>query len=860
MSDSSIAPFEDQLSHEVWFTKFRDPKETKVEDTWWRVANSLASSETTQEEREKYAKEYYRFLSSFNTVAGRILANAGTDAAGTTPFNCFILGPRLKEHFKHKGIDSLEGIMEMVKEQAITLKSEGGYGTNLSHLRPRGAFIKGIKTESCGPVAFANIWNTVSDTITQGAGVKKDKRSKGSIRKGAMLLCLEIWHPSIIEFIRAKQVKGVLDKFNISVGATDDFMEAVDKDLDFDLIFPNTEFEKYNAEWDGDIESWKKKGYPIVKYQTLKARALYEIIMESTYNRNEPGVLFLTRANKLNNLWYAIGARCIGTNPCGEQIGPDGLVCDLGALNLVNYVNDERTDWDYKKLEQDIPIHIRMLDSVNTIGRAPLEIQMESMRNYRRVGEGIMGFGSSMLLLKARYGSKKCIELTEKLAKFWVNTAYKASAMLAKEKGSFPLFDKEKYIQSEFLKCLDPDTIELIKKHGIRNSNVLSIAPTGDTGAYAQNVSGGLEPIFNPEYIRTMSIPVAPGGLNAPDKLAIDWTDQAKKIKAFDQSSISQENSVFWEWIKEGDDNLLRCRYKGVTYKIDKNRGLTKEMECVDWAVRKLKAEGKWDPKASWAAGAADLTVDEHMAVMKVLAKYVDSAISKTVNLPKNYPYEDFKKLYMSAWKTGYIKGITTYREGTMANVLKVKTEDEPLEGRLTKTTAPKRPVEASGRAYTFVIKGQAFYVVVGLLGEDPFEIFTGLNLTKDEELFIPKSAKEGKIVKKGSRNYSYVVNHDGKEKEYSLTNGHSDSTADALTRAISLALRHGADVTYVVQQLEKTSGDMTSFAKALGRALKKHIPEGHVGGDTCLNCGSKNVKREQGCKTCKDCGWSGCG
>lgn len=1215
---SDITPFEDPLSHEVWFTKFRDPSETKVEQMWRRVAKGLASCETTQADRDLYEEKYYEFLSKFNTMAGRILSNTGTDAAGTTPFNCFILGPRLKDHFKDKGVDSLEGIMEMVKEQAITLKSEGGYGTNLSHLRPRGAFIKGIKSESCGPISFADIWNTVADTITQGSGTKKDKRSKSSIRKGAMMLVLAIWHPSILEFITAKTVGGRLDKFNISVGMTDEFMEAVEKDTTFDLEFPNTEFEKYNAEWFGDITEWKSKGYPVVKYETVKARELYDTIVNSTYNRNEPGILFLTRANKRNNLWYC--ERIIGTNPCvtgdtlvytteglkrirslvgtnariivdgrfqdtvqvfarniiktgirpvyrlqtkegyyvratadhrimtsagwtrlqdirpgdkihilnsghrgngfgstgsiemgrvlgwtigdgtinhrvhkvilsffgaekreigplfqdhirvlqdgtipaivsipkrdevriqstkiypaleqqgvtavklrvpesvftgnkdmqkgflqslftadggfqgsqakggsirlasisqellegtqqlllnfgiastiyrarrpagyrklpnskrkpkaywcqeqhelvvtkrnmntfaseigflmpykqrllqsyisngkrgtysetylatvesitkhgneevydltepmthsfvangivvhncGEQCGPDGLVCDLGSLNLINYINSDRSDWDYEKLGQDIPVQIRMLDAVNTIGRAPLEIQRENMASKRRVGEGILGFGSAMMIMRVRYGSKKCLDLTEKFAKFWANTAYKASAILAKEKGAFPLYDKDKYLQSEYLKCLDSETIDLIKKHGMRNSHVLSIAPTGSTGAYANNVSGGLEPVIFAEYTRTVAISITPDGLQAPDKKSVDWSDQSKKYKAYDQSSISQENAVYWDWIKEGDENLLRCRYQGIVYKIDRNRGLTKEMECNDYAVRKLKAEDKWDPKAIWAATSEELTIDEHISVMKVFAKYVDSAISKTIGIPNDYPYEKFKNVYMDAWKTGYIKGITTYRAGTMANVMKAKgAKDKEVVAEIPKSDAPKRPESLNAQAYTFVVKGSAYYVVIGLMNEEPFEIFTGMNLTKDEELYIPKWAKAGKLIKKGSREYAYLVMKEDKKHEFSLTNGHSDPTADGLTRMISLALRHGADVAYVVQQLEKTAGDMTTFAKVLGRALKKYIAEGHEGGDTCEACGSKNVKRVGGCRECKDCGWSGC-
>lgn len=349
-----------------------------------------------------------------------------------------------------------------------------------SHLRPRGTIINGIGAQTPGAVAFMELFDKSSSLITQGSGVqKKHVKAKEKIRKGAMMAILECWHPDIIEFIQAKQIQNRLTKFNISVGITDDFMLAVEEDLNWDLIFPDTTFEKYDTEWDGDIKNWKSKMYPTIVYKTMKARELWDIIMKATYNRNEPGIFFIDVANRLNNLHYC--EKIVATNPCGEQPLPDGGICLLGSINLVHFINEENNNWDFSKLKHAINVQVRMMDNVNDITYAPLKIQEKNLIEKRRIGMGVLGYASSLMIMNVRYGSKEALELTENLMNFITNMAYQASAMIAKEKGSFKLFDAEKYLNSRFVNsALNNLTKDLIKKYGLRNSHIISIAPNGN--------------------------------------------------------------------------------------------------------------------------------------------------------------------------------------------------------------------------------------------------------------------------------------------------------------------------------------------------------------------------------------------
>lgn len=652
------------------------------------------------------------------------------------------------------------------------------------------------------------------------------------------------WHPDVEEFITAKQTEGRLTKFNMSVLLSDDFMTAVKNDDKWDLIFPDYEKNStlYDKEWDGNIDKWKEKGYPIKVVKSLKARELYDLIMTSTYNRNEPGVLFVDTINKKNNLYYE--EYISATNPCAEQALPIGGVCNLGSLNLTQFINKNSDGWDYDSMGKTISYAVRMMDNVNSRTNVPLPEQAWNLENKRRIGLGIFGYGSALMMMKLRYGSKKALELTEELMKFIMNTAYKASALLAKEKGAFPLFDKEKHLIGEFVKNLDQDVKDLIAEYGIRNSHLLSIQPTGNTSIMANVISGGLEPIFMPIYKRTSLMPYAPEGIDIPKK--ISWSNK----------TYESENE--WGWIKEGDEDLMIYEHTdGYTYKFDKSRGLLRETVVKDYAVRYLEERGEWDTEAEWNATTTELNVDEHVNTMTIMAKYIDSALSKTLNLPNDYSYEDFKNLYMDLYDTGTVKGATTYRDGTMTQVLgsaEKKTET-------SRPTEKERPEHLKCDIHHMTIKKEPWVALVGLLEDgDPYELFCfrvkNIHLPKNKPAVITKV--KGTKTKKAT----YNLEVDGLIIE-DLSQHFESTEEESLMRLISMNLRRGhATVAQIVEQISKVKvGFIGDFNTSIVRTLKKYIDYSKE--DTkekCLNCGSTNVVLSEGCSKCQDCGSSKCG
>ena len=833
-STGSDTEFISDFSKEIWHQTYKYHTDSTVNDTHWRIAADLASDEV---DKEKWAKEFYDALAGFKVMpGGRISSNAGTNLQGTTYINCFVSGPDGPNQ------DSIEGIFKALTKAALTLKSEGGYGFCSDFIRPRGAFIYGVGVESPGAIEMLRLWDTMSGVITKGSGKKKSKNEgKNKIRKGAMMVTMSCWHPDVIEFITAKQVEGELTKFNMSVLCTDAFMTAVEKHLPWELIFPDTTFEHYKEEWDGNIATWQEKGYPVIAYKTFTdANDLWDLIMESTYNRNEPGVLFVDRMNHLNNLNYA--EHISATNPCGEQILPIGGTCLLGSLNLTQFVNEKRTNWDYEKLAKYIPTFVRLLDNVNDRTLVPLPEQSWNLKNKRRIGIGYLGYGSSLYFMKIRYGSKRAISLTDKLARFVTNECYKASALLAKEKGSFPLYDEEKYLASNFIRqALDPETIDLIKAHGIRNSHLTSIQPTGNSSIYANNVSGGLEPVVSPEYYRTVIVPDVPDGLSLP---LVNWDGRSHNI----------DGDTKWEWVKEGDESILLTRFEGNVYKFDRNRGLTVENLVEDYAVHVLKEDGEWESDAEWASDIFNLSIKEHVDTMRTFAKYIDAAMSKTISLPKDYPYDDFKTLYLDMYKSGVIKGGTTYRAGTMTNVISTtSTGDASVEDKIVQHSAPKRPGGLECDVHNLTVGGERWVVFIGLLNGLPYEVFAGLM----DNVHLSNKVKHGMILKHARNKYGFV-NEEVEVKD--INAAFDNATQSAITRMVSMSLRHGVDIKFVVTQLLKTGNGLNTFAKSMARTLKKYISEGENLPDVaCPQCSSKTIVMVEGCNKCLSCGASSC-
>lgn len=541
------------ISEETHARKHRLTGET-FREAMSRIANVLSDT----------PEHFYAFrqvlLEQKELPGGRIQSAIGSPRK-TTAFNCFV---------SRTIDDSMNGIMDAAKEAANTMRLGGGIGYDFSTIRPKGDLIVSLDSKASGPLSFMDIFDSICATVA----------SAGQ-RRGAQMGVLRVDHPDIEEFIEAKTNDKRLTRFNISVGVTDEFMRCVDEGKDFELRYQ------------GKV------------YNRVDARYLWDKIMRATWDWAEPGILFIDRINEMNNLWYC--ETIAATNPCGEQPLPPYGACLLGSFNLVKYIDEYQPKhyrFDWEAFKADIPVVVRAQDNVIDRTVYPLPQQEQEAKNKRRIGLGYTGLANAGEVLGYTYGSPEFLKFHEKVAKTLANEAYRASAMLAKEKGAFSLFDKEKYLEGKFIKRLDKDVQELIAENGIRNSHLTSIAPTGTISLGADNVSSGCEPVFSYYYDRT-----------------IITDDGGKKVE-----------------------------------------------RVSDYGYRVWGVEGKRTD---------DCSVDEHLGVLVVATKWVDSAVSKTLNVGDNVSWEDFKSIYMKAWKAG-CKGATTFREaGKRYGILNaVKEED----------------------------------------------------------------------------------------------------------------------------------------------------------------------------------------
>lgn len=452
------SPFHNPMAEQIWDMKYRlkaqdgTPIDDSVEDTWRRVAKDLARVEKDQDYWEEV---FYGVLESFGYIpAGRINAGAGTDR-NVTLFNCFVMGTVP---------DSLHGIMDMLKEAALTMQAGGGIGYDFSTIRPKGAEVKGVAAEASGPLTFMDVWDAMCRTI-MSAGV----------RRGAMMATMRCDHPDVVKFVEAKRDSASLRMFNLSVLVTDPFMEAVKADGDWDLVF------------NGKV------------YKTIKAKSLWDKIISATYHYAEPGVIFIDRINKDNNLSYC--ESIAATNPCGEQPLPPYGACLLGSLNMAAMLLDDFTI-DEERLRHTVRVAVRMMDNVIDVSRFPLPEQEREAKNKRRIGLGVTGVANAMALGGVVYGSDEGAAWIDKYLHIIARESYLASVDLAKEKGAFPYFDAEPYLASDNMMKMDDDVRDAVREYGIRNALLTSIAPTGTISLYAGNVSSGIEPTFAYEYDR----------------------------------------------------------------------------------------------------------------------------------------------------------------------------------------------------------------------------------------------------------------------------------------------------------------------------------------------------------------------
>jgi ribonucleoside-diphosphate reductase alpha chain len=807
-----------RISEQIWDMKYRlkgadgAPMDGTIADTWARVARAAAGAEPKRA-RQLWAARFADAMADFAFLpAGRILAGAGTGRA-VTLFNCFVMG-RIE--------DDLGSIFDNVKEAARTMQQGGGIGHDFSTLRPKGALVASIGADASGPVSFMDVWDAMCRTI-MSAGA----------RRGAMMATLRCDHPDIEAFIDAKADPTRLRNFNLSVLVTDAFVRAVRNDEAWDLSF------------DGKV------------YRTLPARALWERMMRATYDYAEPGVVFIDRINAQNNLAYCETIHC--TNPCGEEPLPPHGACLLGSINLARLIDQPFTPearLDETRLAALTTTAVRLLDNAIDISNNPLPAQKKEAKAKRRIGLGVTGLADALILVGVRYGTPAAVALAENWMAAIERAAYLASADLAREKGSFPLYDQERFLASAHVQRLPEEVRGAIARHGMRNGLVTSIAPTGTISLLAGNVSSGIEPVFDFQYER----------------------------RVLERDGLARSESV-----EDYAHVLYRQRF------------------------------GAAAPLTPAFVTAEELEPRAHLAMQAALQRHVDSSISKTINCPADIGFEAFKDVYLEAYALG-LKGCTTYRPNAVTGaVLSRSAEAKPAEAvQRPAVLADAPPIDAPLLPGLLLPdrQGEVVYMAKPLEREAVLAGYT-YKLRwpgSDHAMYItindierdgpagggPSRHHAGGVSSTRQRPFEIFINSKNLE-HYAWTVG--------LTRMISAIFRRGGDVSFVVEELKAVFDPqggqwmggryVPSLLAAIGGVIETHMirtgflapprqpaqqeaegPQAKAlaagerlaglgagsgaaadGGRRrlCPRCSAQSLRRQEGCLVCDNCGYSKC-
>jgi len=804
---SNVVTLDQPIIQDIWYDKYRDGAEQTPDESDVRMVKGVCKNDT----KSFFDRALSAVRKKMFIPAGRIAAGAGTKKR-VTLINCYA-GPKILDSMEsdERGI----GIMDALKVSAVTQQMGGGIGNDFSTVRPAGAIVKRTGSVSSGVLPFMDMWHSMCGTVM----------SSGS-RRGAMMGTLLISHPDICDFIVAKQKAGRLTNFNVSVLVTDDFMEAKSKDLDWDLYFTvpradGNHIDTYERMVDGAMQT-------VYVYQRIRARKLWKMILESTYVYAEPGIIFIDRVNKQNNLYYCEHIQC--TNPCGEQPLPPNADCDLGHINLavmVKHPFTAKAAIDFKAIDEATYVAVRFLDNVLDVTLFPTEAQRAEAHSKRRIGVGYTGLANMFQQLGLEYGSAESVEVTETVTRAMAEAAYQASADLAAEKGPFPLFDADKWLEANFPKKLNDQLRRQISKTGIRNGVLLTLAPVGTRSITAGNVSSGIEPIFSLQYTRKV--------------LQEDGSQ-----KTYD---VADYGYLLWHHLNK--------------YPL----GSVAIQDIPTFVTRT----------------AMELTVDQHLAIQAAAQKWIDASISKTINCPEEMSFEHFSAVYDEAYKLD-LKGCTTYRpdpksgRGAVLEEKKPEAEKKVEKPFVMHDKAPMQDI-AEGRRYRIKWPNSdaAYYLQMNDYTDDqgrkrPFECFISSKAAVNDEWIKALTLTLTAIFRRGG-DVTFIV--DELKTVHAATGGaymggrYRPSLVAAIADRIEEHFRWlglteiqeagSANVVNIseakkeqpVLELTTVVGRSTGFLDMRASGTRLEI---------CTRCSTPGIVFMEGCKKCTSCGWSACG
>jgi ribonucleoside-diphosphate reductase alpha chain len=754
--DKDIYQFKQNISKEIFEKKYMFKDETNVNSVIRDISKEISSCEVKPDIWEE--KFYNQIINQKLIPAGRIMANARPNNKLKNYFNCFAIS--IKD-------DSIQEIYHTITDHAIISKNGGGAGLNLTVLRPKNDKLSGGGSSS-GPISFLKIFDRSSEVIHTGGS-----------RRAALLAILNDNHPDIEEFINCKKGDDnkQLTQANISIGITDDFINAIENDLDWELKFNNK------------------------VYKTVKARYLYDLFIKNVFIYNEPGIYNIDNIHKESNSYYLY--KIIQSNACSEQPLPPNGACNLSSIKLSTFVKEPFTNkayFDEEEFKETVRVSIRFLNNVFKKSDYILPEIQNIILNENRVGLGITAYADTLFKLGITYGSTESFEFIHKIGSIMRDTAYRYSIELSKEYGSIiPEKDREKYINSGFCKRLPEDIRQDILKYGIRNMCLLTIAPTGTTSlSYGQNCSSGIEPIFSKKYIR---------------KIRQSWN-----------TDDTEEETVYNEaWL----DYIEYCKNNNITY--DENTF------------------------PNGFITTPDVIPESYIETISIWQKYIDSSISCTLNLKPGTTINEFKDLFILAYKKG-LKGLTTFNpDGYLKPILSSNNNTKKdNSSNIIRQTAPIRPIDLPCDIHTINLQNKIYNIIVGKLNDSLYEIFA------DDNLELKQEYTKG-IIRKIDHNKFNLIISINERTNITIENISKEfnNQYNLITRLMSTALRHGTPLEFILKQIEKASSDI-SFERALTRVLKTYIKFGEGSKQICPQCGEPLINQD-GCKTCISCGWSKC-